>query len=73
MSENKECLFYISHNPPKCSGTWGGAIHKGACKINSTDCCNTPDCFIKKLYQRVKDLENKNKKLLLLVNKKGLN
>lgn len=38
MGENKEYLFYISHNPPKYSGTWGGAIHKGACKINSTDC-----------------------------------
>lgn len=73
MSENKECLFYINHNPPKGSGTWGGAIHKGACKINSTDCCDTPECFIKRLYQRVEDLEYKNKKLLLLVNKKGLN
>ena len=73
MGENKECLFYISHNPPKYSGTWGGAIHKGACKINSIDCCNNPDCFIKSLYQRVKDLEDENKKLLLLVNKKGLN
>jgi hypothetical protein len=48
--ENKECLFYIDHNPPECSGTWGGAIHKGACKVNSTDCADTPQCFIKKLY-----------------------
>lgn len=40
---------------------------------NSTDCCDTPDCFIKRLYQRVKDLEDENKKLLLLVDKKGLN
>lgn len=39
---------------------------------NSTDCCDTPDCFIKRPYQRVKDLEDENKKLLL-VNKKGLN
>ena len=22
MSENKECLFYIDHNPPEYSGTW---------------------------------------------------
>ena len=27
----------------------------------------------KKLYQRVKDLEYENKRMLLLVNKKGLN
>ena len=31
------------------------------------------DCYIKRLYQKVKDLEDENKKLLLLVNKKGLN
>lgn len=27
-----QCLFYIDHNPPEHTGTWNGAIHKGACK-----------------------------------------
>lgn len=53
MSENKECLFYIDHNPPEYSGTWGGAIHKGACKVNSTDCKDTDGCFIKNLYNKL--------------------
>lgn len=57
MSENKECLFYIDHNPPECSGTWGGAIYKGACKINSTSCNDTDKCFIKLLYQQVEQKE----------------
>ena len=53
MSENKECLFYIDHNPPEYSGTWGGIIHKGACKVNSTDCKDTDGCFIKNLYNKL--------------------
>ncbi len=57
MSENKECLFYIDHNPPEYSGTWGGAIHKGACKVNSTDCKDTDGCFIKNLYNKLKHKE----------------
>ena len=57
MSENKECLFYIDHNPPECSGTWGSAIYKGACKINSTSCNDTDKCFIKLLYQQVEQKE----------------
>ena len=57
MSENKECLFYIDHNPPECSGTGGGAIYKGACKINSTSCNDTDKCFIKLLYQQVEQKE----------------
>lgn len=61
--ENKECLFYIDHNPPECSGTWGGAIHKGACKLNSTDCKDTDGCFIKNLYNKLKIKEQKCKKL----------
>lgn len=57
MSENKECLFYIDHNPPECGGTWGGAIHKGACKVNSTDCKDTEGCFIKNLYNKLQTKE----------------
>ena len=36
----------------------GGAIHKGACKLNSTDCNNTPKCFIKKLYEQLQVKEH---------------
>lgn len=65
--ENKECLFYIDHNPPECSGTWDGAIHKGACKVNSTDCADTPQCFIKNLYSKLKaknkECENQKERL----------
>lgn len=63
MSENKECLFYIDHNPPEYSGTWGGAIHKGACKLNSTDCKDTDGCFIKILYNKLKIKEQECKEL----------
>ena len=63
MSENKECLFYIDHNPPEYSGTWGGAIHKGACKLNSTDCKDTDGCFIKNLYNNLKIKEQECKEL----------
>lgn len=63
MSENKECLFYIDHNPPEYSGTWGGAIHKGACKVNSTDCKDTDECFIKNLYSKLKRKEQECEEL----------
>lgn len=63
MSENKECLFYIDHNPPEYSGTWGGAIHKGACKLNSTDCKDTDECFIKNLYNKLKIKEQECEEL----------
>ena len=63
MSENKKCLFYIDHNPPAYSGTWGGAIHKGACKVNSTDCKDTDGCFIKNLYNKLKRKEQECKEL----------
>lgn len=63
MSENKECLFYIDHNPPEYSGTWGGAIHKGACKVNSTDCKDTGECFIKNLYNKLKHKERECEEL----------
>ena len=53
----KECIFYIDHNPPEGSGTWGGAIHKGACKVNSTDCKDTEGCFIKNLYNKLQAKE----------------
>lgn len=59
----KECLFYIDYNPPECSGTWGGAIHKGACKVNSIDCKDTDECFIKNLYNKLKIKEQECEKL----------
>lgn len=63
MSENKECLFYIDHNPLEYSGTLGGAIHKGACKVNSTDCKDTDGCFIKKLYSKLQTKEQECEEL----------
>lgn len=59
----KECIFYIDHNPPEGSGTLGGAIHKGACKLNSTDCKDTDECFIKNLYNKLKIKEQECEKL----------
>ena len=71
MTEIKECLFFINYDPPECSGSWGGAIHKGACKLNSTDCKNTSQCFVKKLYEKndkqkeeIKRLKERIKELL---------
>ena len=66
MSENKECLFYIDYNLPEGCGICGAAIHKGACRLNSTDCNNTPECFIKKLYEQ---LQVKEQECLTLINK----
>jgi hypothetical protein len=68
MSENKECLFYIDHNPPEYSCTWGGAIHEGACKVNSTDCKDTDRCFIKKLYNKLKRKEQECEELKEKIN-----
>lgn len=72
MSEIKECLFYIDHNPPKCCGTWGGAIHKGACKLNSTDCKYTDKCFVKDLYKQLQAKEQECEKLKFTLNHTGL-
>ena len=66
MSENKECLFYVDYNLPEGCGICGAAIHKGACRLNSTDCNNTPECFIKKLYEQ---LQVKEQECLTLINK----
>ena len=63
MSENKECLFYIDYNPPEHSGTWDGAIHKGACKVNSTDCKDADGCFIKNLYSKLQAKEQECEEL----------
>ena len=63
MRENKECLFYIDPNPPEDSGTWGGVIHKGSCKVNSTDCKDTDGCFIKNLYNKLKIKEQECEEL----------
>lgn len=59
------CWFYIDHTPPKGQGDWGGAIHKGACKLNSTDCKDTPieKCLIKSLYEQLKQSKAENEEL----------
>ena len=60
-----DCWFYIDHTPPKGQGNWCGAIHKGACKLNSTDCKDTPieRCLIKSLYKQLQQLKADNEKL----------
>lgn len=68
----KKCLFYIDHNPPKYCGTWGGAIHKGACKLNSVDCKDTDECFIKDLYKQLQAKEQECKKLQFTLKHVGL-
>ena len=57
-----ECVYFIGHEPPSEQGTWGGAIHKGACKIYSKDCKYNNNCYFKQLArstQRIKDLEER--------------
>lgn len=60
-----DCWFYIDHTPPKGQGTWGGAIHKGACKLNSTDCkdISTERCLVKSLYKQLKRKEKECEEL----------
>lgn len=60
-----DCWFYIDHTPPKGQGDWGGAIHKGACKLNSTDCKDTPTerCLVKSLYTQLKRKEKECEEL----------
>ena len=63
MSEIRECLFYIDYNLPEGCGIRGDAIHKGACRLNSTDCNNTPECFIKKLHEQLQVKEQECEEL----------
>lgn len=60
-----DCWFYISNTPTKGQGDWCGAIHKGACKLNSTDCKDTPieKCLIKSLHKQLKQVKAENEKL----------
>lgn len=57
-----DCNYIIAYDPPKEQGTWGSAIHKGACKIYSKDCKYNSNCYFKQLAHseaRVKELEEK--------------
>ena len=49
-----KCFYIILHNPPTGQGTWGGAIHRGACKVYSKDCKYNKDCY----YKQLKRLQN---------------
>ena len=52
------CNHIIAYDPPPEQGTWGGAIHKGACKICSKDCKYNPDCDYKQLARKTQECEN---------------
>lgn len=52
-----DCNYIIDHDPQKKQGTWGGAIHKGACKIYSKDCKHNPDCYFKQLAHKTQECE----------------
>ena len=56
------CNYIIAFDLPKEQVTWGGAIHKGACKIYSKDCKYNPDCLFKQLARKTQEAE-KYKKL----------
>ena len=52
------CEFFIDHDPPSEQGTWGGAIHKGACKIYSKDCKYNNNCHFKQLARKTQECED---------------
>lgn len=52
-----DCNYIIAYDPPKEQGTWGGAIHKGACKIYSKDCKYNSDCYFKQLARKTQECE----------------
>ena len=56
------CNHIIAYDPPPEQGTWGGAIHKGACKIYSKDCKYNPDCDYKQLARKTQECEELRKK-----------
>ena len=69
MSKNKEplivdginvskCCYVIDYDPPEWQGTWGGAIHKGACRVYSKDCKYNPNCYFKQLARKTQECEN---------------
>lgn len=58
-----ECKHIIDYDPPEWQGTWGGAIHKGACKIYSGDCKCNPNCYYKQLKRKEQECERLKKKL----------
>lgn len=57
------CNYIIDQDPPETRGTWGGAIHKGACKIYSKDCEHNPDCYFKQLARKTQEYKQKEKEL----------
>lgn len=68
MSKNKEplivdginvskCCYVIDYDPPEWQGTWGGAIHKGACRVYSKDCKDNPNCYFKQLARKTQECE----------------
>lgn len=58
-----DCNYIIDYDPTKKQGTWGGAIHKGACKIYSKDCKHNPDCYFKQLARKTEECERSLKRI----------
>lgn len=52
-----KCCYIIDYDPPEWQGTWGGAIHKGACKVYSKDCKDNPNCHFKQLARKTQECE----------------
>jgi len=55
------CKYIIDYDPPEWQGTWGGAIHKGACRRHSGDCKCNPNCYYKQLKQAEQRIVEVNK------------
>ena len=58
------CNHIIAYDPPEWQGTWGGAIHKGACKIYSKDCKYNSNCYFKQLARKTQECEELQKELM---------
>lgn len=59
-----KCCYVIDYDPPEGQGTWGGAIHKGACKVYSKDCKDNPNCYFKQLARKTQECEKLNDKII---------
>ena len=77
MSKNKKpliidginvskCCYVIDYDPPEGQGTWGGAIHKGACRVYSKDCKYNPNCHFKQLARKTQECDIWKNQVLIL-------
>ena len=59
-----KCCYVIDYDPPEWQGTWGGAIHKGACRVYSKDCKYNPNCYFKQLARKTAECEELKERLV---------